>query len=156
MDSTSFQPRSKGVVISDKSFFCFQGPDESRLKAEWAPRVNEYALLPSGDAHAWVFQRPFRCFVRKQQVGDIIWSGLVQCLISDRVLNLFREEMITGFEVHPADVRLMFPHEPKEAVFWLLTVTGWGGMADPSSGIHRISHPTRVGVYSHCTHPAAI
>lgn len=155
MVSSSLHP-SPGYPVGDNTFSCFQGPNEYRYKAEWASHVNKYVILRNGDEHAWFFQRPFNCIVRKQQMADIIWSGILQCLISNHVLNLFREEGLTGFEVHPADVRLMFPHDPKEAVFWQLTVTGWGGMAGPSSGIRTISHATRSDVYSHCTRPAAI
>jgi hypothetical protein len=106
--------------------------------------------------HEQFFEHPFRCIVRKRQMGDILWPGTRPCLISNRVLNLFREAELSGFEVRPADVRLMFPHDPKDAVFWQLIVTGWGGIAHPDSGIHKISHPTRERVYSHCTNAAAI
>jgi hypothetical protein len=142
---------------ADGEFFHLTGPDEPSRKAEWG-KGNEYAIAPDGETYAWRFQRPFRCIVRKQQMGNIIWSGWIQCLISDRVLNLFRDEGVTGFEVHPADPRLMFPHDPKDAVFWLLTVTGWGGMARPESGITGLNDPTGLDrlAYSRCTNPGEI
>lgn len=142
---------------TDGEFFRLTRPDESARNAEWA-KGNEYAMAADGETCGWLFQRPFRCIVRKQQMGDIIWSGWAQCLISDHVLKLFRDEGITGFEVHRADPRLMFPHDPKEAVFWLVTVTGWGGMARSESGITKIIDPSELGrlVYSRCINPAAI
>lgn len=146
------------TLSAECSFYSFRRPGESRLEADWA-EGNDYVITSDGDTHSWLFQRPFRCVVRKHQMADIIWSGWIQCLISDRVLNLFRDEGITGFEVHPADPRLMFPHDPKDAVFWLLTVTGWGGMARPDSGITRLEEdPSGLGrlVYSPCTNPGAI
>jgi hypothetical protein len=139
------------------SFYCFRRPGVSRLEAEWA-EGNDYQTISDGETCAWLFNRPFRCIVRKQQMADIIWSGWIQCLISDHVLNLFRDESITGFEVHRADPRLMFPHEPKDAIYWLLTVTGWGGMARAESGITRLRDSAGLDrlVYSRCTNPGEI
>jgi hypothetical protein len=65
---------------------------------------------------------------------------------------------VSGFEVVPAEVRLMFPHERHQAVFWQLWVTGWGGISSPESGIRQLEDPNRPGklVYGPCTNLRAI
>jgi hypothetical protein len=96
--------------------------------------------------------------VRKRQFADIIWAGFWTCLISDPVLRLFQTEGVTGFDAYPADARLMFPHEPNEATYWQISVSGWGGFVHPDSGIHQVFDPTRAGklLYSPCTNPETI
>jgi hypothetical protein len=85
---------------------------------------------------------PVKVAVKRRQMGDIVWSE--ECLIQDHVLQIFRSEGLTGFDVDPADVRVLFPHKPKP-VFWELKVLGWGGIAPEESGIRRIDDPFGSG-----------
>lgn len=120
---------------------------------------NRHQSASNGNYCPHRFEKPFRCIVRKHQRGDILWAhlGLV-CLISDHLRRLFEAEGITGFNVQSADVRLMFPHEQHEAVYWVMCVTGWAGMAHPRSGIMPLPDPDGSGrlVYSPASDPNAI
>ncbi len=141
-----------------REFFCFDDHRISRLYPKSGPG-NTHRRMSDGGCCWFEFERPFRCIVRKSQMADILWGTLgLDCLISDRVLNIFRSEGITGFAVQRADARLMFPHDPKEAVFWTLSVTGWGGVARSESGMRRLDEPSMPDrfVYTPASDPAMI
>jgi hypothetical protein len=144
--------------VSNSEFVCFRAPDDQRVHAKWGPKENRIALTPCGFEHDVFFEAPFQCIVRKRQMADIIWAALKPCLISERVVDLFHSAGLTGFEIRPADVRLMFPHEPSESVYWQLIVTGWGGIVSPESGIRQVIDPTRPdGIFwGTATNPGAI
>jgi hypothetical protein len=69
-------------------------------------------------------------------VQDFVWTWYSECLIQDRVLDLFRREGFTGFEVKPVKARFKKgTDEPPR--LWELIRTGWAGLARPESGIKR-------------------
>jgi hypothetical protein len=136
----------------------FAYPRDERLDAKWVSGANDYVDGPEGLFHQQFFTRPFKCAVRRSQMADILWAGGHVCLISNRVKELFLSAKLTGYDLRPGDVRLMFPHDPNDAVYWQLILTGWGGIASPRSGIHRIDDPEGAGrlTYTPCLNPAAI
>ncbi|MBI5650984.1 MAG: hypothetical protein HZC40_11160, partial [Chloroflexi bacterium] len=76
-----------------------------------------------------------------RKVGDFIWTWVSDCLITNKVLLLFREAGLTGFTVNPAMVKLKTQRNKKliePPTLWELVVTGKGGDADPISGIRLI------------------
>jgi len=145
-------------ALSCSPFMEFTWPDGEQFYPKWGPGENEFVKTPEGEIDWWHFTRPFRCIVRQKQYGDVIWCGHYPVLISNRLLEIFRSAQVNGFEVLPAEVRLMFPHDPKDAIFWQLTVNGWGGVARPESGIHRVVDPKKPASleYSACSDPSAI
>ena len=149
---------SAGESPIGKGPWYFRSGHDYQQCPKWGPGENDH-LWPSREMfHEQFFQRPFRCIVRKRQMGDILWPGTRPCLVSDRTLALFRAAKLTGFDVRPADVRLMFPHDPAEARFWQLVVNGWGGLARPESGIRQIADPAGSDrlCYTDCTNPGEI
>jgi len=85
---------------------------------------------------------------------DLVWTGVNECLISDKLLNLFKENNISGFTVYPAKVTYKNSEE-KAPEFWELIVTGWGGIAPESSGIkiHDYCEDCDRTKYTKPTHP---
>ena len=65
---------------------------------------------------------------------DFVWTWYSECLIQDHVLEMFRKEGFTGFDVKPVTARFAKSGlaAPK---LWEFVLTGWGGMARPESGI---------------------
>jgi hypothetical protein len=76
-----------------------------------------------------------------EKVGDFVWTWYSDCLITEKVLNLFREAGITGFTVKPVEIKPKTEKGhllTKSRVLWELVVTGKGGDADPRSGIRLV------------------
>jgi len=71
-------------------------------------------------------------------VDDVIWTWESTCLITERVVKIFREAGLTGYELKPATVRFKKQPDKKAPKVWELVVTGWGGMAPPESGIRLV------------------
>ncbi len=108
--------------------------------------------------HKYLRTSPIRVNVRKGAYGDILAVSLPTVfLISDRLLKMLVEIRATGYEAIPADVKLLFPHHRNDAVFWQLVVTGWGGVASPSSGISKLDDRMfGKEKYTHCIDPSKI
>jgi len=67
---------------------------------------------------------------------DVLFTWMSECLVQDRVLQLFHDEGLTGFATRPAKGKVT-----KTGLSVSLTellVTGWGGMAPEASGIREV------------------
>ena len=85
---------------------------------------------------------------------DIVWTWDSECLLTDRVLDLFRSSGLTGFEIKP--VKAVFKRaREKPPRLRELVVTGWGGVAPPESGIKLAWQCPACGrrKYSDCVNP---
>jgi hypothetical protein len=87
--------------------------------------------------------------------------------MQDRVLQLFREQGFTGFEVKPVKARMKVRANAPDPcddnpglsasdaakanipTLWELVVTGWAGMAPPESGIELIQSCPHCGLKSY-------
>ncbi len=67
-------------------------------------------------------------------LNDVIRTWYTEFLVQDRTLNILRASGVTGFDVKPVKARYEKSSE-KPPKLWEICVTGWGGIADPSSGI---------------------
>ncbi len=65
---------------------------------------------------------------------DFVWTWYSECLVQDYTLDILRENGVTGFDVKPVKARYEKSSE-KPPRLWEICMTGWGGMARPSSGI---------------------
>jgi len=85
---------------------------------------------------------------------DMVWTSVNECLISDRLLNIFKENEVTGFTVHPANVTYR-DSDKKAPKFWELVVTGWGGVASEDTGIKQVEYceECKKSKFSKPTHP---
>ncbi len=68
-------------------------------------------------------------------VEDFVWTWYSECLIQDHVLERFRAERFTGFEVKPVKARFKKIRDVEPPRLLELIVTGWGGLASLASGV---------------------
>jgi hypothetical protein len=72
-------------------------------------------------------------------LGDFVWTFYSECLITDRVLGLFKDKGFTGFDIKPVEVvkvkRARKGVEYDIPKLWEFIVTGKAGTAHPDSGI---------------------
>jgi hypothetical protein len=76
------------------------------------------------------------------KIGDFVWTWYSECLITQRVLDLFRQAGLTGFEVRPVTVervkRVRRGADLSLPTLWELVVVGQAGEAHPDSGIRLV------------------
>lgn len=76
------------------------------------------------------------------RVGDFVWTWYSECLVTERVLTLFQEAGLTGFEAKLVVVEKVKRVKKGQPVtiprLWELVITGKGGDAHPDSGIRLI------------------
>ncbi|MDR1003152.1 MAG: hypothetical protein LBL82_07790 [Oscillospiraceae bacterium] len=69
--------------------------------------------------------------VKKRKFGDFVYTSYSDCLITDKVAEIFKQHNFTGYELRPVDVcNMVLPFN-----LWELVVTGNGGEAHPDSGM---------------------
>jgi len=132
--------------------------DDYRFEADWDEGVElDQVICPLNPGHRRAGKRitDLRVVLPHRKVPDFFWVH--DCVIQDRVLQLFREAGFTGFDVRPVNAR--FKNSAQEVpILWELRVTGWGGMAGAESGIKLIKHCPGCGMlrYSGTDHPELI
>jgi len=103
-------------------------PNTSRYRAEWAhdemrlgegggKRLTDLSIVLPGDS-----------------IQDFVWTWYSECCVQQHVLEMFRNEGFTGFEIKPVRARYEKSSSPPPPL-WELVITGWGGMAAEESGI---------------------
>lgn len=119
-------------------FFKLSSPESEARLARWDEPMNlEQITCPVNDGHMRGGRRTTDLsIVLPRVVEDFVWTWLSECMIQQRVLDLFRQAGFTGFEVKPVKARFRGKSTRVPPVLWELIVTGWGGMAPPESGIH--------------------
>jgi hypothetical protein len=76
-------------------------------------------------------------------VPDVIFTWMSECVVRDRVLEVFRDEHITGFSTRPAEGRSAKTGSPIRLAE--LLVTGWGGIAPEACGIREVARCRECG-----------
>lgn len=142
---------SKFYLLEDpQSLVYMEGEEVYRGKgryglAEWAASMNfDSITCPVNPDHRRAGKRltDLVVILPSPRVGDFVWTWYSECVMTDRVLNLFREAGLTGFEARPVVVQRV-KRLGKYSVgdiprLWELVVTGTGGDALPESGIRLI------------------
>lgn len=117
--------------------------------AEWAHDEMdlETVICPTNEGHQGPGKRltDLSVTLPGSTVEDIVWTWYSECLLTDRVLELFKGGGFTGFEVKPVKARYKRTDaEPPR--LWELIVTGWAGTAPPESGIRLIKRCDTCGL----------
>jgi hypothetical protein len=87
----------------------------------WTGRLNELTIV-----------------LNTPKIGDFVWTAYSECLLSDKVVNLFTKAGFTGYELAPvtiSHIRRGDKDVRKLPGLWELKLRGWGGLARPESGI---------------------
>jgi hypothetical protein len=109
-----------------------------RDRADWDDGMDlEQILCPVNPGHRRGGERTtnLRIVLSGNTIADVedfIW--LHECVIQDHVLQLFRENGVTGFEVKPVKARFEEGNN-SPPILWEIVTTGWAGVAPPESGI---------------------
>jgi hypothetical protein len=144
-------------------FWQLSGPRSTARLAEWVPEEMdlETVVCPASIWHQRGGKRLTDLSIAlrgKNDVQDFVWTWLSECLFQDRVLGLFRVELLTGFEVESVKARFKRWRPEEPPTLWELVVTGWAGVAPPESGIKLVTHcdACRHRTYSDFTNPEAL
>jgi hypothetical protein len=118
----------------------------------------ETVVCPIHEGHQRAGKRLTELSVRlpKEAAHDeFVWTWSSECLLQDHVVELFRANGLTGFEVKPVSVRLKNDDGEVRPKLWELVVVGWAGLTPAQSGIKIVSHCDACGhtVYSSFTTP---
>jgi hypothetical protein len=127
--------------MQDPTFWSLESHmQEQRLARGVKGEVNfETLFCPIDDGHQRAGKRLSNLSVSlpRPPVEDFVWTWLSDCLIKDSVLELFKKNGFSGFDVKP--VRAIFKRSDTEPPpLWELLETGSGGIAPPESGIRFI------------------
>lgn len=133
------------LELMSQIFYCLEYHFYSPGRAEANHSELEKLTAQYGEMEPWKRMHrvpgvPQPILLGGSRVNDITWSWYSQCIITDRLLNLLKEQEFTGFQVHPVSAK--WKRKPKSEnveipVLWELIPTGWGGVAPVESGIHR-------------------
>ncbi len=145
--------------MTEPRFLCMYHPESTAKVAEWVHDEMdlEQVACPVDEHHRAGGRRLMNLSVMlpRRAVDDFVWTWYSACLIQDHVLDLFRANGLSGYEVKPVKARFKSAGAEHPPRLWELVVTGWGGMASRESGIRLIENCPGCGklVYSTCRHP---
>lgn len=134
-------------------------------RAEWTDAVHDSVpgiVCPIDPNHRRAGDRTMDLHIvlPSPRIGDFVWTWMSECLVTDRVLQLFRQVGLTGFEVRPVVVegvkRLGKKGLEKIPTLWELVVTGRGGDARPESGIRIIYQCEACGLVKYSSYKNGI
>jgi hypothetical protein len=127
-------------------FWVLDKPDDAEgnsREADWVQSELRYESIrcpidPSGHRRAGKRISKLSVTLPNLEPLDFVWACW-ECLVQERVVQLFREIGLKGFEVLPATAR--FSRSSRQAPkFWELVATGSAGLISPKSGysiLHR-------------------
>lgn len=154
----------------ETKFWHLSSPESVEGTADWDESMDlEQISCPVTRTHDRPGKRTtdLNVVLTSSQMTDFVWTWGSACMIQDRVLQLFRGEGFTGFEVKPMHARMKIraeepdPFDPtpgvtaqeaarvKIPILWELVVTGWGGMAPPESGVRLVRSCLVCGMLSY-------
>jgi hypothetical protein len=125
-------------MMQQPQFWNLGSPESTRRLAEWAHgevELSEPKICPiEGPVATTKRLTDLNITLPGHTIEDFVWTWYSDCLLTDRVLELFKSSGFTGFEVKP--VKAVFA-KAKETPprLWELDVTGSAGMAPPESGV---------------------
>jgi len=154
-----------GAPYGDEKYELYGQPEWERIYglAEWADSVDlEGIICPVDPGHRRAGRRltDLTIILPSPRVGDFVWTWYSDCLITDRVLGLFRQAGFTGFKIRPVTVervkRLGKGRLEDIPRLWELVVTGKGGDARPESGIQVIYRCEACGLVEYSSYQNGI
>ena len=121
----------------EEQFWVLKSP-QSAAPAEWDHGKVKLESLhcPANKGHQRRGSRltDLSVVLSSTKVTDFIWTCYGECMVRNETLSNLHQAGLTGFDVKPVSARFKRSEEvpPK---LWEVTLNGWGGMANPASGI---------------------
>jgi hypothetical protein len=106
--------------------------------AQWVDGSYERSTCPEAPGTLWAKRNNDGSTVQVEPRGlkGFTWTSNSEPLISRKVLQLFVEQRVTGFEAKP--IKVLLPEDielPPPPDVYQLVVTGWGGLAASAAGV---------------------
>ena len=126
--------------------------------AEWSESVHygDKVLCPLVSGHSRPGRRSNPLSVElPSRLRDFMWTGMSECLVQDRVVELFEQDSVTGYALSEVEASFRKPSKLPPPRLRELLVRGWGGLAPPSSGVRLLESCPGCGhrVYSTFSSP---
>lgn len=101
---------------------------------------------------------PLRVVLPNLRPQDFVWTWGNECLVQERVLELFHDSGFTGYEALPVQRVEFVRSKRKPPRLWEIVVKGSGGMASPECGIRviRVCPGCALTDYSRITDPTKL
>ncbi|MFZ5868245.1 MAG: HEAT repeat domain-containing protein [Thermodesulfobacteriota bacterium] len=122
--------------------------------AEWSNKVGGLSFgrirLPVGTPRV-----DLTVVLPSPKMGDFVWTWYSDCIVTERVLSLFRQARFTGFRARPVAVDKIKRVSRKRReeltipALWELLIQGKGGDAAPESGIYPLYEIENSGIFSY-------
>jgi hypothetical protein len=119
-------------------FWSLSPPRSTALLAEWDDAVELESIVCSqipGHQRAGRRVTPLTVVIKRPVITDFVWTWFSECLVTTKVLDVFRQAGLSGFETREAQARYKRPSMGSPPDLRELVVTGWAGIAPASSGI---------------------
>jgi len=148
--------------MTENEFWHLAHPNSTVRNAEWMPGEIELekVVCPIEKGHQRGGKRLTNLSIalRGGAVEDFVWTWLSECLLQERVLELFRTNGFTGFDVKPVKAKFKHASDHDPPRLSELIVTGWAGMASAESGIKLTKECPACGLlrYSRCENPGKL
>jgi hypothetical protein len=118
-------------------FWRLEMPD-GQPYAQWVDDSYVRSTCPEAPGTLWGKSANDGSTVRVDPRGlkAFTWTSGFEPLISRKILQLFAEQRVTGFEAKP--IKVLLPEDielPPPPDVYQLVVTGWGGLASPAAGV---------------------
>ncbi len=136
--------------------------EDSKTLADWDEGVElDQVTCPIHPGHVRAGKRVGDLRVvlpARSKTHDVVWTWGSSCLINDRVISLFENAKVSGYELRPVAARWGPRGQGEVPRFWELVVTGWAGMATSDSGVNVIEKCSGCGhtVYSGVSNAASL
>jgi hypothetical protein len=89
---------------------------------------------------------PLSVTLRRQPTEDFVWTWYSECLVTQKVVDLFRSEGFTGYDLQPVTARLQSKAGGLSSQLRELVVTGWAGIARRESGVVLVEECSGCGL----------
>lgn len=125
------------TTTDGQPFWHFSKPNRDTQSADYDGMSLEPIVCPNNPGHQRGGKRTtdLKIVLRQSNGEDFVWFDYTgECVIQDHVLQVFRDNNVTGFEVKPVKARFALTSAIPPQM-WELVVTGWAGVAPPESGI---------------------
>jgi hypothetical protein len=142
------------------AFWVLEASGTSQL-ADWSDSVHyeDKVSCPLDSGHSRPGRRssPLNV-VLPSRPGDFIWTWMSECLVQDRVVDLFEQDRVSGYALSEGEASFKKPSRLPPPRLRELLVRGWGGLAPSSSGVKLLESCPGCGhrVYSTFSSPSKL